>query len=68
MPSKVWSTKRERQYRHVKERKDSLLAHGDRAPLAEEIAARLSVEQGTVAARLAGLDEILIPGLSRPLQ
>jgi hypothetical protein len=38
MPNKVWSAKRERQYQHVKE---SLIAHGDTEPLAEEIAARV---------------------------
>jgi hypothetical protein len=38
MPNKVWSAKRERQYKHVK---DSLMAHGDAEPLAEEIAARV---------------------------
>jgi hypothetical protein len=38
MPNKVWSAKRERQYKHVK---DSLMAHGDAEPLAEEIASRV---------------------------
>jgi hypothetical protein len=34
MPNKVWSAKRERQYRHVK---DSLLARGDSAPLEQAL-------------------------------
>ena len=38
MPQKVWSTKRERQYAHVKE---SLIDRGKSLPLAEEIAARV---------------------------
>ena len=37
MPQKVWSKKRERQYKHVKE---GLLDRGESAPVAEEIAAR----------------------------
>lgn len=37
MPSTDWSAKRKRQYQHIK---DSVLARGEREPLAEEIAAR----------------------------
>jgi len=37
MPQKTWSSKRERQYRHIKE---GLLDRGDSEGLAEEIAAR----------------------------
>ena len=37
MPSPDWSTKRKRQYQHIK---DSVLARGESLPLAEEIAAR----------------------------
>ncbi len=38
MPQKVWSTKRERQYEHIK---DSLLDSGKTESLAQEIAARV---------------------------
>ena len=38
MPQKAWSSKRERQYGHIK---DSLLQRGKPEPLAEEIAARV---------------------------
>jgi hypothetical protein len=38
MPQKAWSAKRERQYAHIK---DSLIEHGKRVSLAEEIAARV---------------------------
>ena len=38
MPQKAWSSKRERQYGHIK---DSLLQRGKPKPLAEEIAARV---------------------------
>lgn len=37
MPNTSWSAKRERQYEHIK---DSLLEHGKKESLAEEIAAR----------------------------
>jgi hypothetical protein len=37
VPQRAWSTKRERQYDHIKE---GLLDRGDSEPLAEEIAAR----------------------------
>ena len=37
MPQQAWSSKRERQYQHVKE---SRLEHGDPPGVAEEIAAR----------------------------
>jgi hypothetical protein len=37
MPQKVWSAKRERQYKHIK---DGLEERGDSEELAEEIAAR----------------------------
>lgn len=37
MPANAWSKKRERQYAHIKE---SLVKHGKRKQLAEEIAAR----------------------------
>ncbi len=37
MPSTEWSAKRKRQYQHIK---DSVLARGESARLAEEIAAR----------------------------
>ena len=37
MPTTEWSTKRKRQYQHIK---DSVLARGESEPLAEEIAAR----------------------------
>ena len=37
MPTTEWSTKRKRQYQHIK---DSALARGESEPLAEEIAAR----------------------------
>ena len=37
MPANDWSAKRKRQYQHIK---DSVLAHGESEPLAEEIAAR----------------------------
>ena len=42
MLQKTWSAKRERQYTHIK---DSLLAHGKPEPLAEEIAARVIIEE-----------------------
>ena len=38
MPQKAWSSKRERQYGHIK---DSLLQRGKPEPLAEEIAAQM---------------------------
>jgi len=38
MPANAWSRKRERQYAHIKE---SLVKHGKRKQLAEEIAARV---------------------------
>ena len=38
MPQKAWSSKRERQYGHIK---DSLLQRGKPEPLAEEIAAQV---------------------------
>lgn len=38
MPQKAWSSKRERQYGHIK---DSLIERGRTEPLAEEIAARI---------------------------
>jgi hypothetical protein len=37
MPQQIWSAKRERQYRHIK---DGLLEQGDSEGLGEEIAAR----------------------------
>ena len=37
MPTTEWSTKRKRQYQHIK---DSVLERGESEPLAEEIAAR----------------------------
>ena len=42
MPQNVWSAKRERQYKHIK---DSLLEGGKSESLAQEIAARVNKER-----------------------